>query len=240
MNMFNDVGYIYAFSNDSMPGILKIGTTEKTPNIRLGEANEPDINNMYDIWRPPLPYKLEIAKKVVNMSQKEATLYTLLSRYTERINPKREFFRISTEEIKTFFDLIDGETWQDNTDTKSEDVDTNVYNDMKSEDNDNASIADTLSENGKRANYSRDATKCFTDGQLIRHTINPNKTWVGVYNLFDNTITHDNKIYKGRSPLNQFVKAHYDLEKKDIRRSANAWVECECEKDGKWISTFKL
>lgn len=98
-------GYLYCFSNKSMPGILKIGMTERNPDIRLKEANRSDT------WRPPTPYKLEIAIQVYNPKKKESTLHKLLSEYTERINPKREFFRISIEEVKTFFDLIDGELW---------------------------------------------------------------------------------------------------------------------------------
>ena len=90
-------GYLYCFSNQSMPGILKVGITERTPEIRLNEANSSDT------WRPPTPYKIEFAKKVLKPKQKEATLHNLLSQYTERINPKREFFRVSSEEVKTFF-----------------------------------------------------------------------------------------------------------------------------------------
>ena len=98
-------GYIYCFSNISMPGIYKIGMTVRTPNIRLDEANSSDT------WRPPTPYKLEIAKKVFNPKQKETLFHSLLSRYGERINPKREFFRISLEEIDTIFQLMDGELY---------------------------------------------------------------------------------------------------------------------------------
>lgn len=98
-------GYLYCFSNVSMPGILKIGMTERNPEIRLNEANSTDT------WRPPTPYMIEIAKKVNYPKKKEITLHKILSQYSERINPKREFFRVSIEEVKTLFDLIDGELW---------------------------------------------------------------------------------------------------------------------------------
>lgn len=100
-------GYVYCFSNESMPGILKVGMTERTPTIRLGEANSSDT------WRPPTPYKIEFAKKVANPKHKETILHTLLSQYTDRINPKREFFRVSPENVKTFFELMDGPFWID-------------------------------------------------------------------------------------------------------------------------------
>jgi hypothetical protein len=96
-------GYIYCFSNISMPGVVKVGMTLRTPDVRLNEANSSDT------WRPPTEYTLEFAKKVINAKQKEHTLHILLSKYTERINPKREFFRATPEDVETFFELIDGE-----------------------------------------------------------------------------------------------------------------------------------
>ena len=81
-------GYIYCFSNISMPGILKIGMTERLPDERLKEANRSDT------WRPPTPYKIEFAKKVYNPKQKETTLHTILMKYAERVDPKLEFFKL--------------------------------------------------------------------------------------------------------------------------------------------------
>lgn len=100
-------GYVYCFSNESMPGILKVGMTERTPTARLADANSSDT------WRPPTPYKIEFAKKVTNPKNKETLLHGLLTRYTDRVNPKREFFRVSVEEVKQFFELMDGEWWID-------------------------------------------------------------------------------------------------------------------------------
>lgn len=96
-------GYIYCFSNDSMPGILKIGMTKLLPESRLKYANLPNT------WKPPTPYKIVFAKKVNNYKQKEITLHLILAKYAKRIHPRREFFRVLPEEVKTLFDLIDGE-----------------------------------------------------------------------------------------------------------------------------------
>ena len=108
------LGYIYCLSNISMPGILKIGMTIRDPEIRLQEAN------ISDTWRPPTPYKIEFAKKVSDFKEKEKTLHKLLEKYTERINPKREFFKVSIEEVRLFFDLIDGEPWVKNNYTEDD------------------------------------------------------------------------------------------------------------------------
>ncbi len=208
-------GYIYCFSNPSMNGILKIGMTERTPEIRLNEANSSDT------WRPPTPYKIEFAKKVYNPKQKETTLHTLLSQYTERINPKREFFRVSKEEVNTFFDLIDGDLWIERVE-KEEDE----------EEDDDEDYATTVIKKG-----SRDMTKCFTDGQRIRHTIGINKTWIGIYDSSKNGIIYDTKIYKS---LSGFAQTHYSIDRTDRVKAANGWKECKCEVNGEWISTFNL
>ena len=183
-------GYLYCFSNESMSGILKVGMTERTPVIRLNEANSSDT------WRPPTPYKIEFAKKVLNPKQKETTLHSLLSQYTERINPKREFFRVSSEEVKTFFDLIDGDLWVKE-DPEEEEEEEEEYN------------LSTIS-NSSPVVKCRDMRKCFTNGQRIRHTIGINKTWIGIYDSSKNGIIYNGKMYKGRSPLNQFSKSHYE------------------------------
>ena len=98
-------GYLYAFSNTCMPGILKVGMTERTPEERLRDANRSDT------WRPPAPYKLECAIKVNNPLKKENILHRILEKYVSRINPEREFFKISIEEIRLFFSLFDSEIY---------------------------------------------------------------------------------------------------------------------------------
>ena len=201
-------GYIYCFSNEGMPGLLKVGMTERTPELRLNEANNSGT------WTLP-SYKIVIAKKVLNPKQKELTLHILLSQYTQRIHPKREFFRVSQEEVKTFFDLIDGELWVETLEKEYEEYEE-YEEDKKS---------------------SRNMAKCFTNGQRIRHTIGINKTWIGIYDASKNEIICDTKSYKS---LSGFASMHYSIERPDRGNSANGWAECDYEVDGKWISTYTL
>ena len=202
-------GYIYCFSNDGMPGILKVGMTERTPELRLNEANNSGT------WTLP-SYKIVIAKKVLNPKQKELTLHILLSQYTQRIHPKREFFRVSQEEVKTFFDLIDGELWVETLEKEKEEDEE--YDEDKKE-------------------KSRNMANCFTNGQRIRHTIGINKTWIGIYDASKNEIICDTKSYKS---LSGFASTHYSIERPDRGNSANGWAECDYEVNGKWISTYTL
>jgi hypothetical protein len=96
-------GYLYCFSNISMPQTLKIGVTTREPVFRLKEANQSNT------WKPPFPYKLEFAKKITNIFEKEKIIHDILSEYNERINPNREFFKTSISVVKKIFDLIEGE-----------------------------------------------------------------------------------------------------------------------------------
>ena len=94
-------GYIYCLSNPLFPNLLKIGMTERTPEERLREANS-------CTWCPQ-KFKIELAKKVNNPKEKESGIHSLLEKYGKRENPSREFFEVPVEEVKAFFDLIDGE-----------------------------------------------------------------------------------------------------------------------------------
>lgn len=195
--------------------ILKVGMTERTPEIRLSEANASDT------WRPPTPYKIEFAKKVSNASAKEKTLHLLLEQYTERINHRREFFRVSSEEVRNFFDLMDGEMWEE----------TRIEEDEEEEEEDTSDPVARVKPKG-----CRDMSKCFTHEQRIRHIIGINKTVIGIYDTKKNGIIYDGKTLT----LNMFASSHYKLERPNRISRVNAWKECECEVDGKWISTYSL
>jgi hypothetical protein len=102
--------YLYCFSNPSMPAFVKVGCTTKphrTPRDRLFEANK------HDTWKPPLPYTIEFAKKVCNAPAKEKILHKLLEKHFSRPNPNQEFFKTTPREVRLFFDLIDGEMWEE-------------------------------------------------------------------------------------------------------------------------------
>jgi len=91
-------GYVYVMSNPSMPGLYKIGFTTRPMEERLQEANQPNT------WIPT-PFLLEFAKFVVNPEQKELTIHKILTK--DRVNPKREFFRVELDQVKLLFDLMD-------------------------------------------------------------------------------------------------------------------------------------
>ena len=103
-------GYIYCFSNSAFPKLLKIGMTQRTPEERLREANS-------CTWCPN-PYEIVLAKKVTKPREKEKSIHLLLSKYGNRENKNREFFEIEIDEVKQFFNLIDGEYHTNDNDNK--------------------------------------------------------------------------------------------------------------------------
>ena len=102
------------------------------------------------------------------------------------------------------------------------------------------SVIDDKTNNGKAkfTNGCRDTSRCFKDGQKIRHIINSTRNcWTGVYNKNTNMIIYNNNNYT----MCRFVNAHYRTERPDRTCKANAWKECETELEpGKWISTYTL
>jgi hypothetical protein len=220
MEDINNKGYLYVMSNDSMPGILKIGMTERTPDLRLKEANS-------STW-VPIPYKIEFAKKLLEPKKKECTLHKLLTQYSERVNHRREFFRISLDEVKVYFDLMDGEWW-------NQPESNEEYNDIIDEDDVDE---DDNPENDKINNASiRDLSKYFSNGQRIRHTIGINKTWIGVFDFSKNVIIHENEEFKS---LSAFANSHHRMNGTYKHNGVSGWRCTDYDMNGSWISTKTL
>ena len=95
-------GYIYAFVNESMPGLVKMGFTRKSPLIRLRQANKRDT------FRPPTPYTLLVAKHVKTARIAESALHIT---FKEQRIAKSEFFRVTQEAVVEVFVGIEGEPY---------------------------------------------------------------------------------------------------------------------------------
>lgn len=79
-------GIIYVLTNEAMPGLVKIGYTQ-------GELQK-RMDNLYTTG-VALPFFCHFAAKVKNAARLEKTLHSIFS--TERVQSKREFFRIDPE-----------------------------------------------------------------------------------------------------------------------------------------------
>jgi hypothetical protein len=181
-------GYIYCISNECMPGIFKVGMTERTPVERLKEANKSDT------WRPPIPYKLEFAKRVQLVREKEGYLHRLLSKYHCRINESREFFKCDVADVRLFFDILDGEYWA----PEDEEEDPS----------------------GAEGTKRRDMRQLFSDKQRIRHIYRGDEqtAWIGIYDSVRSEIECGGVFYK---TLSEFATAHVRLFNPDRATSRN-------------------
>jgi hypothetical protein len=98
-------GYIYCLSNQSMPGLLKIGFTQRTIEERLEELASPS--------GVPSPFELEFCVRVHNAQGLEQKLHMELQEY--RLTTRREFFKLSNEEainrILSFLSSANLEFW---------------------------------------------------------------------------------------------------------------------------------
>jgi hypothetical protein len=92
-------GWVYACFNHSIPGLVKIGETGKTPEERIKELSASTS--------VPTPFLILCAVHVSNCYKIEQELHAF---YADRRYGK-EFFSISHEEVVARFSTITGESW---------------------------------------------------------------------------------------------------------------------------------
>lgn len=89
--------FVYVLTNEAMPGIVKIGRTD-------AEQVQSRIDQLYTTGLP-VPFDLKFACRVEESLRVETALHTAFS--PQRINPKREFFRIDPEQAIAILKLLD-------------------------------------------------------------------------------------------------------------------------------------
>jgi hypothetical protein len=94
------MGFIYALATPSMPGLMKVGATERDPADRLAEANAPAT------WGPPEPYAIVCAFSVPTEFTFQIERALHLSLAARRVNTRREFFRITEDEARAYFAIL--------------------------------------------------------------------------------------------------------------------------------------
>ena len=92
-------GIVYLLTNEAMPGLVKIGKTgADDPQVRMDQLYNTSV---------PVPYECALAMKVDDQDAVEKALHTAFG--PDRINPKREFFKIDTEQARAVLNVIAGE-----------------------------------------------------------------------------------------------------------------------------------
>lgn len=90
------MGIVYVLTNAAMPGLVKIGMTdEHEANARIGQLYSTGV---------PLPFDLHYACRVDNAGEVETALHVAFA--PQRLNPKREFFRIDPSQAIAILKLL--------------------------------------------------------------------------------------------------------------------------------------
>ena len=79
-------GIIYILTNDSMPGLIKIGITNRPIKERLREL---------DTTQVPTPFNLYYAIEIEDYKNRERLIHQAYTK--DRVRPNREFFKIEPE-----------------------------------------------------------------------------------------------------------------------------------------------
>jgi hypothetical protein len=91
-----DFSIVYVLVNPAMPGLVKIGrTSQEEVGIRLAQLYTTGV---------PVPFELKYACRVPNSDEVESALHVAFG--PQRINPKREFFRIEPEQAIAILKLL--------------------------------------------------------------------------------------------------------------------------------------
>jgi hypothetical protein len=90
-----EYGYVYCASNEFMPELSKIGSTERNALTRIDE-----------LWKHtgcPTPFTLHYFIKVKNPRKYEIIIHNKLNEF--RVNASREFFKIKPELAQEYFNI---------------------------------------------------------------------------------------------------------------------------------------
>ena len=91
-------GYIYILTNESMPGMVKIGRTERQPETRSKELHTTGV---------PQPFKLEYFVFVEDCHTAEYQIHSLLEKKGLRNSKNREFFNMEVNEAIEIIEFVE-------------------------------------------------------------------------------------------------------------------------------------
>ena len=80
-------GFVYVLSNPAMPGLVKVGRTDRTSDVRADELHTTGV---------PSPFEVEFRSITSKPKEVEKRAHGLLAAH--RVNPKREFFNVPVDD----------------------------------------------------------------------------------------------------------------------------------------------
>lgn len=111
--MDEKLNVVYVLTNPAMPGLVKIGSTSQTDHATR-------VSQLYTTG-VPVPFDIEYACKVSNHVEVEAALHTAFA--PQRINQRREFFRIEPDQAIAILRLLNVDDVTEEVKADSEGID---------------------------------------------------------------------------------------------------------------------
>ena len=216
-------GYVYCMTNEHMPGFVKVGYTDRTPEERLAEANG-------DTWSIPC-WKCETSVKVKSPREAEKAIHLLLGNDGGRVSSRREFFTCSVEYVKMVFAILRTQNPEPTVAATATELKRSV------------SFSETPSSSPSPSPVVgggtgiRESKKIFRDGQLLKHTYKGNEA-IAIYKKEDDVFIWHGTEYASLSRLNS---AHKQAVNPELKSAGNAWDEWMCmDENGNYIPVKNL
>ena len=213
-------GYVYCMTNEHMPGFVKVGYTDRTPEERLAEANG-------DTWSIPC-WKCETSVRVKSPRDAEKAIHLLLSHEGGRISPRREFFTCSVEYVKMVFAILRTQNLELTPQALiMAEVNTVIASELKrtvSFCETAASPSPSPSPIGGVGTGIRESKRIFRDGQLLKHIYKGDEA-IAVYKKDADVFVWRSTEY---ASLNRLNSAHKQSVNPELKSAGNAWDEWMC------------
>ena len=226
-------GYVYCMTNEHMPGFVKVGYTDRTPEERLAEANG-------DTWSIPC-WKCEISVRVRSPRDAEKAIHLLLSHDDGRVSSRREFFTCSVDYVKMVFAIL---RTQNPEPTPQALIMGEVNAVIASELKRSVSICEELAPSPSPVGSPvgggtgiRESKRIFRDGQVLKHTYKGDEA-MAIYRKDSDVFVWKGTEYASLSRLNS---AHKQSVNPEIKSAGNAWDEWTCmDVNGNYIPVKNL
>ena len=230
-------GYVYCMTNEHMPGFVKVGYTDRTPEERLAEANG-------DTWSIPC-WKCETSVRVKSPRDAEKTIHLLLSHDDGRVSPRREFFTCSVEYVKMVFAILRTQNPEPTPRAViMAEVNAVIANELKR----SVSFCEELAGPASPTQGSspspvgggtgiRESKRIFRDGQVLKHVYKGDEA-MAIYRKDSDVFVWKGTEYASLSRLNS---AHKQSVNPEIKSAGNAWDEWTCmDTTGNYIPVKNL
>jgi len=224
-------GYVYCMTNEHMPGFVKVGYTDRTPEDRLAEANG-------DTWSIPC-WKCETSVRVKSPREAEKAIHLLLSHESGRASPRREFFTCSVEYVKMVFAILRTQNPELTPQAViMAEVNTVIATELKR----TVSFCEELagpspSPLGSAGGGIRESKRIFRDGQVLKHVYKGDEA-MAIYRKDNDVFVWRGTEYASLSRLNS---AHKQSVNPELKSAGNAWDEWTCmDVNGNYVPVKNL